>query len=487
MAEIYKKSIFDSIHGFIPLTRTEDRIINSPYFQRLRWIKQLGWSHYIYPGATHTRFSHALGALHVMDKILKNIGKSVEETRLFNVTVQDDATMFHRKMRLAAMLHDIGTFPFSHSIEHGYISYNRKQIKEGRKVPPANHEELGSHIIQNTNFAGGITHILKADGFDPEELSLIILGKSESTLSNQLIHSDIDADRIDYLLRDSHYTGVKYGVFDMEYLISNMRVCKHNGQEVLAINESALTAAEYFLISRYSWYTQITHEGTGYKFDMLAARIAEFFIETGLAYSFEDLKQMVTKRPKAFFGFNDSYFTAKLQESLEHGIKGASEISAMLTELIDMLMFRVAPQQIRIGPFSPSLVKSTQERQDLVENIHNAVEWLREKLINVPTGWVIEDIPTKDVIFTKSGESLKRNLNKNKFESQQSIRIIDRENNLKLLVDVPNSLVRILSTYQNFIPRVYVSRNTYRYLQTRGILDELVQKFPSKNQSKQIA
>src|ERR1700733_10377597 len=123
MAENFKKSIYDSVHGFTNLTRTEDKIVNSPYFQRLRWIKQLGWSHYIYPGATHTRFAHALGVMSVMDKIVKSIGRGVDDGKLFNTKIHDEKTMFHRKLRLAALLHDIGTFPFSPSVEHGYINH----------------------------------------------------------------------------------------------------------------------------------------------------------------------------------------------------------------------------------------------------------------------------------------------------------------------------------------------------------------------------
>src|SRR3984957_374872 len=107
MADTFKKNIFDSIHGFISLTQTEDRLISSPYFQRLRWKKQLGWSHYIYPGATHTRFAHALGVMSVMDKIVKSIGRGVDDSKLFNVKNQEEPTLFHRKMRLAALLHDI--------------------------------------------------------------------------------------------------------------------------------------------------------------------------------------------------------------------------------------------------------------------------------------------------------------------------------------------------------------------------------------------
>lgn len=471
MAEIFKKNIFDSIHGFISMTQTEDRIISSPYFQRLRWIKQLGWSHYIYPGATHTRFAHALGVMSVMDKIVKSIGRGVDDALLFNTKTHDEKTMFHRKLRLAALLHDIGTFPFSHSVEHGYINYYKNQKK---KTHPANHEELGSHIINHTDFEGGITRILESDGFNPKEISLLIRGQSDDVLANQLVHSDIDADRIDYLVRDSHHTGLKYGVFDMEYLITNFRAVKTKNSEVLAINESALTAVEYFLISRYTWYSQIINDGTGYKFDLLATRLSEYLIETGVIYSFEQLKTLVSQKPQIFFGFNDSYFTGKLQDVLANKelptSAGTAAVPAeMISELAEMLMFRKPPKQIRLNPFAPSLVKSPEERKKLVENIHNATQWLREKLVNVPHGWIIENIPDKDVIFTQ----------KKKLSPTDAVHIVDRDKKLRLLVDDPNSVVGILSTYQNFIPRVYVSRNTYKYLLEKGYLKEMETLFGS--------
>jgi HD superfamily phosphohydrolase len=475
MTDTFKKSIFDSIHGFIAVTQTEDKIISSPYFQRLRWIKQLGWSHYIYPGATHTRFAHALGVMAVMDKILKSIGRGVDEDHLFNSKAHDEKTMFHRKLRIAALLHDIGTFPFSHSVEQGYTNHYKTQISQGKKVPVANHEELGSHIVNGTDFEGGITHILKADGFDPKEISLLIRGQSDDVLANQLVHSDIDADRIDYLVRDSHHTGLKYGVFDMEYLISNFRAVTTKDSEVLAINESALTAVEYFLISRYTWYSQIINDGTGYKFDLLASRLSEYLIETGHLYTFEELRKLVSQNPRTFFGFNDSYFTAKLQEILIDGSFKEVANSPMIGEGAEMLMFRQPPRQIRLSPFAPSLVTSQVARQRLVDNIHEAVAWLRSKLSHIPQGWVIEDIPKKDVIFTQSAERLKKN--KTTGSQRDTVYIVNRQKELRLLVEDPNSIVGILSTYQNFIPRVYVSKNTYRYLQDKGLLREMEELF----------
>lgn len=90
MAKLQKKLIFDNIHGHITLNRVEARILETPYYQRLRWIRQLGFSFYIFPGATHTRHAHALGVLHTMDKILKSIGLAVPEEKLFNPRVQDE-------------------------------------------------------------------------------------------------------------------------------------------------------------------------------------------------------------------------------------------------------------------------------------------------------------------------------------------------------------------------------------------------------------
>jgi len=292
---IFKKMISDNIHGTISLTKTEDEIVETAYYQRLRWIKQLGFTFYLFPGATHTRFSHALGVLHVMDRVLKAIGLAVSDEKLFNPKVRDPQTEFHRKMRLAALLHDIGTFPFSHTIELAYINHWKRQRDHGFQLPMANHERLGSHIIQNTDFPGGITPILREGGIDPRDLSETIGGNSPLVLANQLLHSDIDADRMDYLLRDAHHTGVKYGVYDLDQLLKSLVAVDYNGQKILCVHESGLNVAEYFLISRFFWYSQIIEDSTGYKFDLIAAKIAEYFLEMGQAFSFDELTQDITQ------------------------------------------------------------------------------------------------------------------------------------------------------------------------------------------------
>lgn len=472
MAHKNKKHITDIIHGQFALNRVEARVLESPYYQRLRWIKQLGFTFYVYPGATHTRHNHALGVLNVMDRILKSIGLATTEDKLFGNKSSDEKTQFHKTMRLAAMLHDIGTFPFSHTIELAYINHHKERAKHKKQKYRANHEILGSHIIQNTDFPGGLTHILKDEGIDPVELSKIIAGKSSNVLANQLMHSDIDADRMDYLLRDAYFTGVKLGLYDIDSLIRRMVTVNHEGQSLLCFKEEALNTVESFLINRFFWYSQIISDGTSYKFDLIAAKIYEYFLENGLAYSFEDLMDQVSQNPNEYFTFNDSYFLAKLNEYLSGRIT-----HPMIRELSEMLANRIAPAQIKIGPLNQSIVTDAEHRQKLIKKATEAADWLADKVKEVdPDAWVILDIPKKDVLFTKSSENLSQEMKGSHILSNRdSAKILTRAGDPKLLVDVSNSIMSKISQYRNFIPRFYVSPKTYSLLEKKGVLKEMEQ------------
>jgi len=480
MAKLYKKVIFDNIHGHITLNRVESRILESAYYQRLRWIRQLGFSFYIFPGATHTRHAHALGVLHVMDRVLRGIGKAVPETHLFDPNARDAKTNFHRMLRLSAMLHDIGTFPFSHSIELAYIDHWRQQQAHGKTSKyVANHEVLGSHIIKNTVFDGGITRILEEEGIDPDELARIVAGQSKNLLANQLMHSDVDADRMDYLIRDAHHTGIKLGVYDLDLLVRNLTTHIDNGQEILCLHEDGLNLADAFLISRYFWYSQIINDGTGYKFDLLAAKIYEYFLENGLAYSFEHLVEKVIQNPNEYFTFNDSYFMAKLHEYLAGRI-----MHPMIHELCDMLARRIPPSQIKVAPLKPTLVISEDHRKELVQKTTQAADWLINEMKTVtPDAWYIFDIPSKDVMFTKALDMIRKDTkNGRAVHTRDSVKVLTRHGELKLLVDVSNSLMGILSQYRNFIPRLYVSPKTYETLENKGVIERMRSEFAGRSQ-----
>ncbi len=463
-----KKVIFDNIHGYITLNQVETRILETLYYQRLRWIRQLGFSFYIFPGATHTRHAHALGVSHVMDRILKNLGLAVDDGRLFDPKARDESTTFHRMMRLAAMLHDIGTFPFSHSIEMAYINHWRNQASHTKPKYVANHEVLGSHIILHTDFEGGITRILKEEGIDPEELSRIIAGRSQNLLANQLMHADVDADRMDYLLRDANHTAVKIGLFDLDFLIRALRLHVRDGQQMLCIAEDGINVVDSFLVARYFWYSQIIHEGTGYKFDLLAAKICEYFLENNLSYSFDTLMDKVSQNPYEYFTFNDSYFMAKLHEYLAGRAR-----HPMIGELSDMLARRIPPAQVRVAPIKPTVIENDEHRARLIGQCHRAVEWLKAELAAIdPQAWMIVDIPSRDVMFTRPWDSAKKD-RKTAMYSRDSVKVLTRHGELKLLVDASGSLMKVLSHYRNFIPRVYLSPKVYARLEKKGILEKM--------------
>ncbi|MGE3681479.1 MAG: HD domain-containing protein [Bdellovibrionales bacterium] len=463
-----KKVIFDNIHGYITLNQVETRILETLYYQRLRWIRQLGFSFYIFPGATHTRHAHALGVMHVMDRIIRGLGLAAADEKLFDPSAHDERTTFHRTMRLAAMLHDIGTFPFSHSIEMAYINFWRNQSDVTKPKYVANHEVLGSHIILHTDFDGGITRILKEEGIDPVELSRVIAGKSTNLLANQLMHADVDADRMDYLIRDAHHTGVKIGLFDLDFLIRALRIHEVNGEKMLCIHEDGINVVDSFLVSRYFWYSQIIHEGTGYKFDLLAAKICEYFLENRLSYSFDTLMDKVSLNPYEYFTFNDSYFMAKLHEYLAGRIR-----HPMIGELSDMLARRIPPAQVRIAPIKPTVIENEEHRRTLVKQCQKATAWLKEEIRAIdPHAWVIDDIPQKDVMFTRNLEALKK-AKGHPLQSRDSVKVLTRHNELRLLIDVSGSLMKVLSQYRNFIPRVYLSTDTYNKLEKKGVLENM--------------
>lgn len=476
MAELYKRTIFDTLHGHIKLNRVETRILETPYYQRLRWVRQLGFSFYVFPGATHTRHAHALGVLHVMHRVLQGIGLAVPDEKFFDSKNHEKATIFHRMMRLAAMLHDIGTLPFSHTIELAYINHWKEQQRHKAPKYTASHEVLGSHIILNTDFEGGITRILKEEGIDPQALSQIIAGKSDSIIANQLMHSDIDADRMDYLLRDAYFTGVKLGLYDIDFLIRSMTVHEVDGKELLCMREEAMTTVDSFLVSRYFWYSQIISDGTSYKFDLIAAKIYQYFLENGLAYSFDHLMEKVSQNPNEYFTFNDSYFLAKLHEYLAGRIT-----HPMIRELSEMLANRIAPSQVKAGPVKPTLVQSDEHRKDLILQTTKAAEWLKNEIREIDDqAWMIFDIPSKDVMFTKNLEKCTKEAKAGNGATGGDIhklrdpaKILTRTNELKLLVEVPNSLMSILSQYRNFLPRIYVSPGIYEKLEKKKTLEKM--------------
>ncbi len=223
------KTIRDPIHGQIRLDDTIVKIIDTPQFQRLRRIKQLGFANLVYPGANHTRFEHSLGVMHIASLLTDDV-----------------------EVTIAALLHDIGHTPFSHGSE-----------RVAKKYLKYEHEDVKKVIV------GELKDVLVEEGLSLSRIARYIK-------SNPIVSGEIDADRMDYLVRDSHYTGVAYGVFDVERLIDKIYF---DGKRLI-IKSGGLKAAESLLISRYMMYPTVYFHHV--------CRIARKMYEKALEYLIEN-------------------------------------------------------------------------------------------------------------------------------------------------------------------------------------------------------
>ncbi len=217
-----KKIINDPVYGFITIPgELIYDIVSHPYFQRLRHIKQLGLTDYVYPAALHTRFQHALGALHLMGKVLDTL-------RTKGIEISDQE---YEATQLAILLHDIGHGPFSHALEDSLI-------------PGINHESLSYLFIDklNVEFSGALGLTLK-----------IFRNSYKRKFFHQLVSSQLDIDRLDYLKRDCFFTGVQEGTIGVERIISMLTV--HRDQ--LVVEEKGIYSIESFLNARRLMYWQV--------------------------------------------------------------------------------------------------------------------------------------------------------------------------------------------------------------------------------------
>src|SRR5690606_11933239 len=217
-----KKIINDPIYGFISVPGgVVFELIEHPYFQRLRSIKQVSLTHKVYPGALHTRVQHALGAMHLMGLAIETLkGKDVE------ITPEEEEAV-----TIAILLHDIGHGPFSHSLEHSIV--------EG-----VSHEYISDRIMDDLNkrFDGRLTLAIA-----------IFRNQYPKLFLHQLVSSQLDTDRMDYLIRDSFYTGVTEGVISFNRIIKMLTVANNE----LVVEEKGIYSIEKFLIARRLMYWQV--------------------------------------------------------------------------------------------------------------------------------------------------------------------------------------------------------------------------------------
>jgi HD superfamily phosphohydrolase len=252
----------DPIHDYIDLNSLQAKLVDTPAYQRLRWIKQLGPINLVYPGANHTRHEHCMGTCHVIGKMADSIGLNSSDKQLVSV---------------AGLLHDLGHTAFSH------LGDEVKGVED--------------HVIRTTNIISNtdLSDIISDEGLDPHEINQIILGNHKL---GSLVSGDLDGDRLDYLVRDAHYTGVSTGV-DMGRLIATMSMSDSN----LVIKGKGLTAVEALLTARSTMYSTVYFHPFARGAQLMLARAANHAISSD-RFSIND-----------FVNFTDHKFLSELNNA----------------------------------------------------------------------------------------------------------------------------------------------------------------------------
>ncbi len=269
----YKK-IYDPIHQFIYINELENELIDSIPFRRLQSIHQLGVAYLVYPGATHTRFEHSLGTMEIASRIYDQITSSLEllgNLDNFDIPAQGsfDDLYFRKIVRLAALCHDMGHLPFSHAAEKALLGDNGHEhwtlkIIHSRYLEPIWRKlqlECVSHgkdcdvTADVTKIALGEAKLKQLDG----EYLDTPLTPWEKILSEIITNNFFGADRIDYLLRDAKYSGLAYGSFDYDQLITTLRILpSFDGKRmVLGATENGIESCESLLLARYFMHKRI--------------------------------------------------------------------------------------------------------------------------------------------------------------------------------------------------------------------------------------
>jgi len=255
--------IRDPVHGSIQINDSEIAILEHPFFQRLRNIKQLGFSEYVFPGATHTRYIHSIGVMNVSSMVFNN---------LFRHKQTSEFKRLHETLRLGCLLHDIGHAPLSHSTESVMPNVSALKLPERFKLTQdrqASHEDYTIKSITDSSFTDSFKGVTKEFGIDPNSVAELVLGETKNPdyftvgginyfpLLHQLVSSEMDCDRMDYLLRDSYFCGVSYGKFDLDWIIDNLKICEENNSAFVGISERAISTFDDFLLSRFHMFMMV--------------------------------------------------------------------------------------------------------------------------------------------------------------------------------------------------------------------------------------
>jgi HD superfamily phosphohydrolase len=248
----------DSVHGLITFSEREWQVVDTRAFQRLRGVQQLALTNLVYPGARHSRFEHCMGAAHVAGRLAHTL-----ENRGYELDVE--------RVRMAALVHDIGHGPFSHVSEEVF-----EYFSGGDHV----HEKISAGIVRHDS------DIRKAIGKqDATWIAELLAGEGHArrrSVERDIVAGPADIDKLDYLLRDSHSCGVNYGRYDLDKIVETARTVSAGGETYLAFHEDGIYALEEMLLARYHMHRQVYGHKTRVGIDRMLVRSLMLGVEEGI-------------------------------------------------------------------------------------------------------------------------------------------------------------------------------------------------------------
>jgi HD superfamily phosphohydrolase len=277
--KVYWGEIKDPVHGYVYISEEEKNVIDAYPMQRLRRLRQLAGSEYVYPSANHTRFEHCIGVMYLAGKVLENPNVST-------LLSEDEVDM----CRISALLHDVGHGPFSHVFE-------QLLIKDLEKT----HEDITAWIIEKSEVGDKLSKM----GYKPREAAGLAVGrlhKPGKAFLDQIISSAVDVDKQDFIVRDTYHTGAEYGFIDVYRLIHALDVLGEN----LALELGALSALEAFMIARIESFKSIYFHRVG--------RAAQIMLATAMEKANSELGLTAFKTPEEYMALDDYTVWAALKK-----------------------------------------------------------------------------------------------------------------------------------------------------------------------------
>lgn len=306
--------IRDPIHGNIELNAGEQAVIESPYFRRLQRIKQLGFADLVFPGAVHTRYLHSIGVMHLAGHAFDAVFEDADWLP------RSDRKRLRQILRLAALCHDTGHAPLSHTSEALFPSIAALQIPHMRGADSpkqARHEHYTFKLLMDSSLTVLIERNFGSMGIEPHHIAallyggisdaddaFVVSGRNLRGVLSSLCSSEVDVDRMDYLLRDSYFSGVSYGKFDHDWLIDKLTYHEaDDGGVYLAIEDRALYTFDDFLLSRYHMFLMVYFH---YKVECFDQMLKRYYEQTP--------NFTVPADPETFLTFDDPAVFRELQQ-----------------------------------------------------------------------------------------------------------------------------------------------------------------------------